>query len=108
MSLGSVVMGAGGASGMVKYGILGPVEFTDGDKPLSVGGPRQVALLAFLLLNANRAVSVDQLIDALWAENVGGGVKALHTSVARLRKALGRNGSDIEPPLHTLTAGHPL
>ena len=93
---------------MVKFGILGPVEFTDGEKPLSVGGPRQVALLAFLLLNANRAVSVDQLIEALWAENVGGGVKALHTSVARLRKALGTNGSDIEPALKTVSGGYLL
>jgi WD40 repeat protein/DNA-binding SARP family transcriptional activator len=93
---------------MVKFGILGPVEFTDGDKRLSVGGPRQVALLAFLLVHANRAVSVDQLIDALWAENVGGGVKALHTSVARLRKALGTNGSDIEPALKTVGAGYLL
>lgn len=93
---------------MVKFGILGPVEFTDGNQPLSVGGPRQVALLAFLLLHANRAVSVDQLIDALWAENVGGGVKALHTSVARLRKALGTNGSDLEPALKTVGGGYLL
>ena len=93
---------------MVKFGILGPVEFTDGVKPLSVGGPRQVALLAFLLLNANRAVSVDQLIEALWAENVGGGVKALHTSVARLRKSLGTNGSDLEPALKTVSGGYLL
>ena len=108
MSLGSVFVGAGGASRMVKFGILGPVEAIDGDKPLSVGGPRQVALLAFLLLHANRAVSVDQLIDALWAGNVGGGVKALHTSVARLRKALGTNGSEVEPALKTVSGGYLL
>ena len=108
MSLGSVFVGAGGASRMVKFGILGPVEAISGDKPLSVGGPRQVALLAFLLLHANRAVSVDQLIDALWAGNVGGGVKALHTSVARLRKALGTNGSEIEPALKTVSGGYLL
>ena len=101
-------MGAGGVCRMVRFGILGPVEFTDGVKPLSVGGPRQVALLAFLLLNANRAVSVDQLIEALWAENVGSGVKALHTSVARLRKVLGTNGSDIEPALKTVSGGYLL
>ena len=50
---------------MVKFGILGPVEFSDGEKALPVGGPQQVALLAFLLLHANRAVSADQLTDAL-------------------------------------------
>jgi DNA-binding SARP family transcriptional activator len=64
---------------MVKFGILGPIELTDGEKPLPVGGPRQLALLAFLLLHANRAVSADQLIDALWGEDAGRSVKRLHT-----------------------------
>ena len=93
---------------MVKFGILGPVEVTDGEKSLPVGGPRQVALLAFLLLHANRAVSADQLIDALWDEDVAGGAKRLHTSVARLRKALDANGSNGEPALKTVSGGYLL
>jgi DNA-binding SARP family transcriptional activator len=31
---------------MVKFGILGPVELSDGERRLPVGGPRQLALLA--------------------------------------------------------------
>ena len=52
---------------MVKFGILGPIELRAGDRRLPAGGPRQLALLAFLLLHANRAVSTDQLQDALWS-----------------------------------------
>ena len=49
---------------MVRYAILGPVELCDGERRVAVGGPRQVALLAFLLVNANRRLSYDLLIDA--------------------------------------------
>ena len=93
---------------MVKFGILGPIELTDGEKHLPVGAPRQVALLAFLLLHANRAVSADQLIDGLWGEHAGRSIKRLHTSVARLRKTLDINGSDGGPALKTVTGGYLL
>ena len=74
---------------MVRFGILGPVEALVGERQVAVGGPRQVALLAFLLLHANRAVSVDQLIDTLWGEqDPAGAVKRVQVAVARLRKAL--------------------
>ena len=92
---------------MLKFGILGPVELTDGEQRLPVGGPRQVALLAFLLLHANRAVSADQLIDALWGEEAGRAVKRLQMSVARLRKTLNTNGSN-DPALKTVSGGYLL
>ena len=46
---------------MATFGILGPIELRTGDRRVAAGGPRQLALLAFLLLHANRAVSNDQL-----------------------------------------------
>lgn len=46
--------------------ILGPVEVCSGEERLPLGGPRQVSALAFLVLHANRAVSSDALIDAVW------------------------------------------
>ena len=42
-----------------------------GTKILALGGPKQRALLAILLLNANQPVSVDRLIDELWARSAG-------------------------------------
>jgi DNA-binding SARP family transcriptional activator len=50
----------------VRFAILGPIEVAAEDGPVPLGGPKQRALVAFLLLHANEAVSRDRLIDALW------------------------------------------
>ncbi|HEY6835640.1 MAG TPA: hypothetical protein VI142_04135 [Gaiellaceae bacterium] len=52
---------------MLRFGILGPVEVVADDGPLQLGGPRQRATLALLLLNANHVVSIDGVADALYA-----------------------------------------
>ncbi len=94
---------------MVEYGILGPVELTDGERLLRVGGPRQVALLALLLLHANRAVSSDQLIDALWdQQSPAVALKSLYVAVSRLRRTLGVGGAGMEPILRKVPGGYLL
>ena len=45
--------------GTLDYRILGPLEVVDGDRRLPLGGPKQRALLAVLLLHANEVVSAD-------------------------------------------------
>jgi DNA-binding SARP family transcriptional activator len=73
----------------MKFLILGPLEAFDGDRMLSLRGPKQRALLAMLLLHANEIVSSDRLIDALWGEvDSEDGAKALSVAVSRLRKLL--------------------
>ena len=71
------------------FNILGPIEVTEGDRPLALGGAKQRALLGMLLLHANEVVSSDRLIDELWAgegrEEAG---RALQVAVSRLRRAL--------------------
>ena len=47
--------------------VLGPVELRDNGTQVPVGGPRQRRLLAALVVNAGKVVSVDRLIDAVWA-----------------------------------------
>jgi DNA-binding SARP family transcriptional activator len=72
------------------FRILGPVEVVEDGKPLPLGGPRQRALLALLLLHANEAVSMDRLIDELWgADAPASGPTAVQNQIARLRKVLG-------------------
>ena len=39
--------------------------------PIDLGVLKQRALLAMLLIHANRVVSTDQLIDELWAGDAG-------------------------------------
>ena len=70
---------------------------------LALGGPRQLGLVAYLLLNANETVSSDALIDVLW----GGerrSATTLHVAIARLRKAFASAG---EEPLRTVGSGTP-
>lgn len=50
----------------VKLGILGPLEARVGAQDLPIDGPKRRALLAMLLLHANREISVGRIIDALW------------------------------------------
>ena len=73
------------------FRILGPLEVLDDGRALDLGGAKVRALLALLAIHANRVVSRDQLIDAIWEEQppeTAG--KALHVYVSQLRKLLGR------------------
>ena len=51
-----------------EFRLLGALDVRKGDVSLQLGGPKQRALLALLLVDAGRAVSTDRLIDALWGE----------------------------------------
>ena len=93
----------------VRYAILGPVELCDGERRVAVEGRRQLALLAVLLLHANRTVSGDRLIDVMWGHGPAEGArKRLQMVVARLRKTLQAEGSDPQPPLRTIAGGYVL
>ena len=83
------------------FRILGPLEAFDGDRAIALGGTRQRALLAMLLLEAPRVVSTDRLIDELWPGERGA-EKALQVAVSRLRKTLGRELIVTRPPGYEL------
>ena len=75
----------------IAFSVLGPVEARGADGArLPLGGPRQRAVLAMLLLAANRLVARDRLIDGLWGATLPTApANALQVSVHALRKALG-------------------
>jgi DNA-binding SARP family transcriptional activator/DNA-binding beta-propeller fold protein YncE len=76
------------------YRVLGPLEIEDHGELLPLGGAKQRALLAVLLLHANEVVSRDVLIEDLWGERGRpGSVHSLEVHVSRLRKVL-RKGED--------------
>src|SRR5215212_9368434 len=86
--------------------ILGPLEVLGEAGPVGLGGPKQRALLAFLLLNANEVVSSDRLIDALWEEEPPATArKSLQLYVSRLRKLLGRECLQTEAAGYVLRVG---
>ena len=74
---------------MIDYRLLGPFEVALDGHALDVGGPKQRALLAILLLHANQAIHRDLLIDQLWAERPPAGADhAVGVYIWRLRKTL--------------------
>jgi predicted ATPase/DNA-binding SARP family transcriptional activator len=74
----------------MEFRLLGPLEVEVDGAVLPVGGPRQRALLAFLLLNANKAVGRGALVDALWGhEPPARAQNALQVAIHGLRKLLG-------------------
>ncbi|WP_367134885.1 BTAD domain-containing putative transcriptional regulator [Saccharothrix sp. HUAS TT1] len=76
----------------VRLRVLGPLEVRLDDRPVPVPAGRARVLLATLLLRANRAVPVDDLVARLWDEDPPNPRRAratLHMAVARLRQALG-------------------
>jgi DNA-binding SARP family transcriptional activator len=72
------------------FRLLGPLEVAEGGHPLALGGAKQRALLAVLLLHANDVVATERLIDELWGESPPATVaKSIQVYVSRLRKQLG-------------------
>jgi WD40 repeat protein/DNA-binding SARP family transcriptional activator len=74
----------------VEFRILGPLSAVRANHSLALGGERQRALLAILLVHANRTVSTERLIEQLFGVGSSGSqANAVHVAVSRLRRALG-------------------
>src|SRR5712691_3398850 len=87
----------------MEFRILGPLEVIAHGRSLKLGGPKQRRLLALLVLDPGRVVSVDRLVEGLWngrppanAEN------ALHVRVSNLRKLLGADAVVTRAPGYML------
>lgn len=73
----------------VEFRVLGSLEVVDGERRVDLGPPKQRAVFALLLLNANRVVSVDRLIDELWGEEPPPrATSSLQAYISNLRRAL--------------------
>ncbi|MGY2703805.1 BTAD domain-containing putative transcriptional regulator [Nocardioides sp. HB32] len=89
----------------VSFGVLGPLVVDLGDHPVRLGGLKLRRVLAMLLINAGRTVSVDRLIEGLWEDQPpDGAVNTLQVHVSHLRRVL----ADGEVPLVTQPPGYQL
>jgi YVTN family beta-propeller protein len=87
----------------MEFHILGPLEVTDEGEALPLGGSKQRALIALLLLRPNEPVSVDRIVDELWGERPPPTApKNVQVYVSHLRKVLG------ETTIATTPAGYAL
>ncbi|WP_101783193.1 BTAD domain-containing putative transcriptional regulator [Nonomuraea indica] len=74
---------------MLTFTALGPFQAWTGDTPLDLGGQRQRAVLARLLVAGGRAVPVTTLIDELWpGRPPAQALSTIQGYVSRLRRAL--------------------
>ena len=82
----------------MEFRILGPLEVFDGERRLPLGGPKRRAVLALLLLDANRVVPTFRLIEGVWGDDPP---RLAHTSlqnhILRLRRELGERIVTQEP-----------
>jgi DNA-binding SARP family transcriptional activator len=87
----------------MEFRILGPLEVLSDGRALDVGGHKQSAVLALLLLEANRPVSRDGMVDALWEDDPPETAqKALQVYISRLRKLLGKERVETRSPGYLL------
>jgi DNA-binding SARP family transcriptional activator len=87
----------------MEFRILGPLEVISDGRALELGGQKQRALLAMLLLDANRVVSRGWLIDALWEDTPPDTVKkVLQVYVSQLRRVLGKERLQSRAPGYML------
>src|SRR5689334_10686592 len=89
-----------------EFRILGPLEASVDGRPVALGGQKQRALLALLLLDSGRVVSTDRLINALWGEDPPKtAVTSLQNFVSQLRKLLGSELLETKAPGYRLRVG---
>jgi DNA-binding SARP family transcriptional activator len=82
-----------GAAASVEFRLLGSIEVHRYDEQVVLASAKQQALLAALLLDANRVLPVSRLVDAVWGEDPPASASGLvQTYVWALRRALHRSG----------------
>ena len=93
-------------SGQVEFALLGPMQVRAGGTVMPVLPGKQRALLAALLLRANRRVSLDELVEAIWGpEPPAAAFGTLRDYVKELRKSLqGIAG----PRISTMAGGYQI
>jgi DNA-binding SARP family transcriptional activator len=74
---------------VIEFGILGPLEARREGSELTLGGRKQRAVLALLLLEAGRVVSIDRIAEELYAGDTPvSAVTQVHRQISELRRAL--------------------
>ncbi|OBH83409.1 BTAD domain-containing putative transcriptional regulator [Mycobacterium sp. E2989] len=97
------------AQNALQFGVLGPLQMRADGTDLPLGPAKQRAVLAALLINRNRTVSIDSLIDAAWQERPPPEARAsLHAHVSRLRRLVSGAGVDPADVLVSAPPGYRL
>lgn len=90
----------------MEFRLLGPVEVSRAGELLPVGGARDRALLAALLLRANEVAPVGYLVEAAWERPPASPDTNLRTYVSRLRRRLADAAPDDDARVVTRDGGY--
>ncbi len=92
-------------TGGMEFRVLGPLELRLGGEALALGGGKQRAVLAVLLLRADEVVPVERLVDEVWGDDPPpSAAHTLESYVSRLRQLFNGHG----PRLVRRGAGYAL
>ena len=90
----------------LEFAILGPLRVTRDGATVNLGGRQQRAVLALLLIDVDRPVSMDRIADALWGEDLPVGyIPTIQTYVFRLREVLEPGRAKGAPAVMLVTEG---
>jgi WD40 repeat protein/DNA-binding SARP family transcriptional activator len=88
---------------VMRFQILGPLEVARERAPVPLGGPKQRAVLAHLIVRANHVVTADELIDRVWGDEPPESARnVLQTYISHLRGALGSERVEGRTPGYVL------
>ncbi|GGP35367.1 AfsR/SARP family transcriptional regulator [Saccharothrix coeruleofusca] len=73
----------------LEFGVLGPLQVLADGRPVRIGRKGMRGLLAMLVLEANRVVPIDGIVDSLWGDDPPATARTIvHGYVSRLRRML--------------------
>jgi DNA-binding SARP family transcriptional activator len=88
-----------------EFHVLGPLKVLKDGVELPMSANRELAILACLLLNANRVMSVERLVEAVWAGSAPSSAwRQIAICVSRLRRRLGAGVIETSSPGYLLRA----
>jgi len=94
---------------ILEFRVLGTFEVASGAQVLEIGSPKQRALLAMLVLNLNRVVPLDSLVEELWGERLPASASAsVQSLVFRLRRGLAEISPEGAGSLRSREPGYVL
>ena len=83
----------------MEFRLLGPLDVLDRGTAVTLGGLKQRALLARLLVTPNRTVAIDRIVEDLWGDDApGSAAKMVQIYVSHLRKLLPADLLLTRPP----------
>lgn len=73
-----------------RFSVFSSVGVSRDGEEIDLGSPRHRAVLAMLLLEPGRPVSMDRILDGVWGEQASSSSRAsVHTYMSNLRTLLG-------------------